>query len=135
MPCVVPTREVVIIAEVPSLGAAVHDLLASAGLDVVTSASLSEAIRDHTGPGSELPKVFVSAPANRPSEIAHRWASGPFASVPLVVVGNRDPGMSEADRIHFVTLPLSPNQLLELVRLLAVSTEPRSSGRSKFPPS
>jgi hypothetical protein len=28
MSCVVPTREVVIIAEVPSLGAAVHDLLA-----------------------------------------------------------------------------------------------------------
>ncbi len=111
-------------AEMPSLGSAVSELLASAGLDVATAPDLAEAIRLHGGPGTDLPKVLVSAPANRGSETARQWAGGPFASVPLVVVGNREPDLPNAERIHFVTLPLSPSRLLELVRRLAGRTDP-----------
>jgi len=112
------------VAEMPSLGAAIAELLASGGLEVVTAADLHEALRGHVPPEATLPRVLVSTPANRRSETARHWATGPFAAIPLVVVGNRDPGLPGADRIHFVTLPLSPGGLLDLVRRLAGRTDP-----------
>jgi hypothetical protein len=117
--------DALVVAEMPSLGSAVYDLLVAAGLRVAVVADLGEALRRQADPATPLPRVLVSAAANRPSETARRWPGGPFASVPLVVVGNRDMGLAGADRIHFVTLPLSPDRLLELVRALAAG--PRRS--------
>lgn len=111
--------EVVVVAETPSLGSAVYELLSSGGLEVVLAKDLDDAILHHGRSEAELPKVLVSAPANRYSETARHWADGPFRRVPLVVVGTRDPGLPGAERMHFVTLPLSPPDLLELVRRLA----------------
>ncbi len=111
-----PRPDVLVVAEMPSLGSAVYDLLVAGGLHVAQVGSLAEAVLHHAGPGMELPKVVVGAAANRPSVTARTWADGPFASVPLVVVGTPDPLLGTESRVRYVTLPLSPGRLLELVR-------------------
>jgi hypothetical protein len=111
--------DALVVAETASLGSAVYDLLVAGGLRVEKVDDLGEALRRLADVGRPLPRVLVSTPANRPSETARRWAGGPFTSIPLVVVGSRDPTSPSVERIHFVTLPLSPPRLLELVRNLA----------------
>lgn len=114
-----PRPDALVVAEMPSLGSAVFDLLVAGGLEVAKVTGIAEAVRRFAGPGLEAPRVLVSACANRPSETARGWIDGPFAAVPLVVVGSRDPSLPALDKIHVVTLPLSPDRLLELVRRLA----------------
>jgi hypothetical protein len=126
-----PTPEVVVVAEVQSLGAAVYELLLAGGLAVASAPDLDDAIQTYGGSVDSLPKVLVSAPANRHSETARRWADGPFATVPLVVVGSKDGELPHAHRIHFVTLPLAPDRFLDMVRRLAGHLE--GAARSGLP--
>jgi hypothetical protein len=114
-----PLPEVVVIAESPSLGSSVFDLLLAGGLRVELVKDLGEAVDRYGQTGSNGPRVLVSAPANRHSETARRWPDGPFRNLPLVVVGVRDPVVEASERLHVVTLPLVPERLLELVRRLA----------------
>ena len=112
-----PLPEVVVVAETPSLGSAVLELLIAEGLGATKVDELAEAVRTYQESGG-LPRLLVCASSNRRCQTAWQWATGPFAAVALVVVGTRDSTLPEARRIHFVTLPLSPTVLVELVRTL-----------------
>lgn len=128
------TPEVIVVAETPSLGSAVSELLLAGGLEVSMVPDLATAARALRDGPAHLPKVIVSTPANRPSDTARSWSDGPFRSIPLVVVGVRLTDVPSADRIHFVTLPLSPHQLLELVRSLVDHPGPGLARGSPRPP-
>jgi hypothetical protein len=122
--------EVVVVAEVPSLGSSVFELLIAGGLDAITVADMGELFLRYTESGGPPPRVLVCAAANRRCQSAGRWAGGPFAEIPLIVVGTRDPNLPEADHIHFVTLPLSPPVLLEMVRRFVGQVRGTASGAS-----
>lgn len=105
--------DLVVVAETPSLGRSLLDLLESGG---------------HTGRlvvdlPSELPAEWVRS--NDPVVVvacnaafcrtARRWARGEFPFVRLVVVGSRDPVLATLPRVEVVRLPLSPSALLMAV--------------------
>jgi hypothetical protein len=107
------SSDLVVVAETPSLGRSVLDLLESGG---------------HTGRlvldlPSELPSDWVRATdpvvvvaCNAPfCRTARRWARGEFPRVRLVVVGSRDPVLDSLPQVEVVRLPLSPSALLTAV--------------------
>jgi hypothetical protein len=124
----VAAPEVVVVAEMPSLGSSIFELLVAGGIDAVKVAGLRDAVWRLHQSGVGPPRVFVCATANRRCQFAAEWAGGPFSRVPLVVVGSRDLTLPQAELIQFVTLPLSPTVLLNLVRGL-VRQDVRGAGR------
>lgn len=103
----------VVVAETPSLGRSVVDLLESGG----------HAVRLVLDLPSELPAdwvratdpVVVVACNSLFCRTARRWARGEFPRVRLVVVGSRDPVLATLPAVEVVPLPLSPSNLLAAV--------------------
>ena len=116
---------ILVVAEAASLGSAVVDLLLEDGLEVKRVNTLSPEPSERPGASAPLPEVVVSVPGNRPSGTYRSWATGPYRGVPLVIVGTRPTEPVSSDLVHLVTLPLSPQRLLGLVRTLAGLPESR----------
>jgi hypothetical protein len=107
---------VLVVAETPSLGRSVGQILSSSGIPcrVVQRVPAEEA--DPT-PASVAPVIVVAC--NEPyCETARRWAEGAFPGFSLVVVGARDPRVAMLTGIHPIPLPLQPGALVDLVRSL-----------------
>ncbi|MCI4350451.1 MAG: hypothetical protein L3K15_02920 [Thermoplasmata archaeon] len=115
--------DVLVVAESPSLGSAIYELVRAGGLAATAVADLADAILAYDGSTVDRPRVLVSASASRKCQTAAVWNAGPLSTTPLIVVGDRDLDLPGADRIHFVTFPLSPPRLLDLVRRLVNRTE------------
>jgi hypothetical protein len=117
---------ILVIAEAASLGTAVVDLLVADGLEVERVDALAPEVATRPEAAGPLPEVVVSVPGNRPSGTYRSWAKGPYRGVPLVIVGTRPAEPVSNDLVHLVTLPLSPQGFLRLVRRLAGLPEPTS---------
>jgi hypothetical protein len=120
--------EVLVIGETPSLGRAIADLLESSDLAVRYARDVATEVPLENFAG-RFP-VVVAASTGLACATARRWSRGELPGAELVVVGERDATVSARDHLHFVSLPLRPQEFLELVRRLlsVVAHRPSSTG-------
>lgn len=112
----------VVVAETPSLGRSVLDLLESGGHPGRLVFDLpSELPPDWVRSSDPVVVVACNSPFCR---TARRWASGEFPRLRLVVVGSRDPLLATLPRVEVVPLPLHPATLLLAVAERRGSPEP-----------
>lgn len=105
--------DLVVVAETPSLGRSVLDLLESGGHSGRLVLDLpSELPADWVRTNDPVVVVACNSPFCR---TARRWARGEFAHVRLVVVGSRDPVLETLPQVEVVRLPLDPSMLLMAV--------------------
>jgi len=110
---------VLIVAETPSLGRSIADLLESGGIS-------SRLVYDLYDVRAERPlrrvaeryPVVVAACNERFCATARHWARGELPNVAMVVVGDRDPGLASIAGVQVVPLPLLPSPFLLRVRQL-----------------
>ncbi len=116
---------VLVVAETPSLGRSIADLLEAGAVqtrlvyDVSAEHPLST-LSDRFG-------VVISACNGRVCATARRWAHGDFSGVAMVVVGSRDAELSAISGIEVVPLPLLPGPFLVTVNHLLASADPSRS--------
>ncbi|MCI4369732.1 MAG: hypothetical protein L3J81_00195 [Thermoplasmata archaeon] len=120
-------RAVLVVGETPSLGQSIVDLLESGGVpnrfvSSVDSAAPLARISDQYA-------VVVAACNESYCSTARRWARGEIPDVAMVAVGARDPALHQLTGVRVVTLPLSPETFLALVRSLIGSAH-SAQGRS-----
>lgn len=107
------SSDLVVVAETPSLGRSVLDLLESGGHSGRLVLDLpSELPTDWVRSNDPVVVVACNAAFCR---TARRWARGEFPSVRLVVVGSRDPVLATLPQVEVVGLPLNPSALLTAV--------------------
>lgn len=108
--------DVIVVAETPSLGRSVLDLLEARGLKGHLVLDLPPALPPEWL-GSRDPVVVVAC--NSPfCRTARRWSVGEFPGVRLVVVGSRDPILRTLPGVESLPLPLLPTALLNAVENL-----------------
>lgn len=123
--------DVIVVEETPSLARSLVTLLESDGLEV-TPAHLLREIPGLLGVEGADPPVLVIASNSHYCESARRWAEGGLGDGELVVVGTRDPLLHSRGRLHVVSLPLDPVQLIALIRsLLRSSRSPMLEVRAR----
>jgi hypothetical protein len=109
-------QTVLVVGETPSLGQSIVDLLESGNVptrfvhDVTTQAPLSSLF--------ERFPLVIAASNRYVCATARRWSRGEFPDVVMVVVGARDPALTDMRGVRVVPLPLLPGPLLALVRSL-----------------
>lgn len=116
---------VLVIGETPSLGRSIFDLLESEGVPCSFDDGL-----DTEGPLSTLHRkypVVISACNEHYCTTAGRWAHGELPQVELVVIGDRDPRLTQIPGIRVVSLPLAPDSLVTLVNRLLAGLAVRAS--------
>jgi len=118
--------EVLVVGETPSLGRSITDMLVSGDVraryvgDVRSEAPLATLAR-------RFP-VVVAASNSLYCATARKWVRGEIPYVALVVVGSRDPVLTQvAKAVHLVSLPLRPSRFLEMIRELLAATSALSS--------
>ncbi len=103
-----------IVAETPSLGRSIVDLLVDERIDCRLVSDLTDRELATWAPGRE-PVVVVAC--NEPyCRTARRWSRGELGGAPLVVVGARDPELWRLPGVRVVPLPLHREPLLALLR-------------------
>jgi hypothetical protein len=100
----VTSRTVVVVAETPSLGRSLVDLLLSEGISCRLVSDLTPGELETWVPGSE--PVILVACNEAYCRTARRWARGELPGSTLVVVGARDPELRNIPVIRVVPLPL-----------------------------
>lgn len=105
--------EIVVVAETPSLGRSLVDLLRADGLTCRLVHDLRAVDLDPEARGP--PAVFVACNESY-CATARRWARGELPRVRLVVVGSRDPELATIPGLRVVPLPLRPGPLVALAR-------------------
>jgi hypothetical protein len=118
---------VVVVAETPTLGAAVHELLQSDGLDSHEVSDLAAAERELATRPAPRRGVVVVAANEAHCRTVRQWPSSAVHGLPLVVIGARDVSVGAVPGLHLVSLPLDPPALIALVRSL-------QSGPSRWDP-
>jgi hypothetical protein len=121
---------VLVVAETPSLGRSIVDLLESGN---IPSRLVYDVSVEH--PLSNLAARFpvvISACNEHFCATARRWARGEFPNVDMVVVGDRDSELPSFAGVRVVSLPLVPAPFLALVHGLLTAAE--ISGRPAAEP-
>lgn len=117
-----PSAEVVVVGETPSLGRSIVDLLHAEGLTCRLVHDLAIPV---TEPAEAPPRRVVVVACNESYCVtARRWARGQMPGYRLVVVGARDPALESIRGISVVPLPLRAAPLVALVRELLVERAP-----------
>ncbi|HTW77380.1 MAG TPA: hypothetical protein VMG14_06410 [Thermoplasmata archaeon] len=109
-------RPVLIVAETPSLGAAIADLLEAGHIEYRLVRSIEEE-RPLESLGRRYP-VVLAATSGYLCPTARQWLNGDLPHTRLVVVGSRDPAVVDDEKIRRFPLPLDPDRLMGAVRTL-----------------
>jgi hypothetical protein len=118
----VSSRAVVVVAETPSLGRSIVDLLLAEGITCRLVSDLSDRELESWAPGPE-PLVVVAC-NEAYCRTARRWARGELKVSGLVVVGARDPELRTMPQVRIVPLPLQREPLVVLIRGLVTISPP-----------
>ena len=112
----VGNRRVVVVSETHSLGSSLSDLLRSTGIRIETTTPL-EAM-EMLGPdmGTGRRSLIIAASTGFECLTARRWAQGAFPDSALIVVGSRDPTLRKIAGAKLVSLPITVEEFLDLVR-------------------
>jgi hypothetical protein len=121
----VVARTVVVVAETPSLGRSIGDLLLTEGIPFRLVSDLSPREVESWAPGPA--PVLLVACNEAYCRTARRWARGELPGTALVVVGGRDPELRDLRGARVVPLPLRHEPLVAVLRDL-------TSGPSSGPP-
>jgi len=107
-------REVLVIAETPSLAESIADLLRGEGIPCRLVANV-EGSALATDPEQE-PRLIVVACNESYCGTARKWARGELANARLLVVGSRDPKLASIQGIRTMPLPLVVESFVRAVR-------------------
>jgi hypothetical protein len=113
---------VVVVAETPSLGRSIVDLLLAEGVSCRLVSDLSARELDSWIPGQE--PVILAACNESYCRTARRWARGELRGSGLVVVGARDPELRDVPGARVVPLPFQREPLVALLRDLISGSAP-----------
>lgn len=114
-----PDATLVVITESPSLAAGVIDLFEAEGYRVCCARDLAEAEKLVSSAEATGRPILVAASNGHYSACVNGWRSGQLSSLPLIVVGSRDPSLRSRGQLHVVHLPLDVTRFLRLVVSLA----------------
>lgn len=86
----------------------------------ITPLGALETFGERAGP--VRPPLLLVASNRLRCETARRWLHGEFPGADLIVVGSRNPRLTDASLVRQIALPLRPNELVQLVQGRAVTT-------------
>jgi hypothetical protein len=107
---------VVVMRETPSLASALTDFLDGEGIPAILRpiAPLEGILRGGAVPAGA--SILISTCSAFRCEIVEQWQAGAFPDTELIVIGSRDPAVRTGNGLYRIDLPLSPSELLALVR-------------------
>ena len=135
-------RGVLVVAETPSLGRALGDLLEAEGVPAVVA--LDAALEGDPVRLGERFAILLVASHGYYCQTARRWLQGEFPGLALVVVGSRDARLDGAPGVERIDLPLDAARLLRSVQAIlagasggpgTVPASPKSPGPTSSVPS